>query len=355
METVENQENTGSSPEQKPRPTGAERETYIFREINDSGLSRDEVAASLGINDDALYMFMRHRGYSWCGTTKKFSKKPITSAIASPSSQVPQAAGAGTEQPQITATPAQPTATPPERPAPAEDNSRQAKVVRLISSGMDCETAAHTEGFADRHELGRFMADNGYRWSCETGNYAAAEGVQPSPPEPDQPKTPDAAESVPFEPSSEDLDNNGDTTDDFELFSDHGFNPPAACELRPDNNERQEVPVDNEKTISAGSTALTPKQAQMLDYLDKNFIRLAAAINGFNGTGAPDIPRYEVTDARRPKLFMFSEELAEALKDFSARHAIDQRDLVESAIIDFMLRYGGDQAASGNFRRLLCA
>ena len=113
--------------------------------------------------------------------------------------------------------------------------------------------------------------------------------------------------------------------------------------------------MDNEKTTSAGSTALTPKQAQMLDYLDKNFVRLVAAISGFNETGAEDIPRYEITDARRPKLFMFSEELAEALRDFSIRHSIEQRDLVESAIIDFMLRYGGDQAASGTFRRLLCA
>ena len=71
--------------------------------------------------------------------------------------------------------------------------------------------------------------------------------------------------------------------------------------------------------------------------------------------GAADIPRYVINDARRSKLFMFSEELAEALKDFSARHEIDQRDLVESAIIDFMLRYGGSATADLSFRRLLGA
>jgi hypothetical protein len=83
-------------------------------------------------------------------------------------------------------------------------------------------------------------------------------------------------------------------------------------------------------------------------------LRFLAVINS-SGIPEGDIPRYTISDTRRSKLFMFSEELAEALKDFSVRHSIEQRDLVESAVIDFMLRYGSDQAASETFRRLLCA
>ena len=183
----------GSSPEQKLRPTGAEREAYILREINDNGQSRDQVAADLGINDDALYMFMRRKGYSWCGNTKKFNKKAKVAAPEVPGGIGSQVAETGPENPRVSATSTQTAASSPERPAPAEDNSRQAKIVRLIASGMDCATAAIKEGFADRHEMGKFMADNGYRWSCETGNYIAAgngtAGPEPSitvPPETSQ-------------------------------------------------------------------------------------------------------------------------------------------------------------------------
>ena len=77
-----------------------------------------------------------------------------------------------------------------------------------------------------------------------------------------------------------------------------------------------------------------------------------AGVTGFEGA--------KKIKFRSAKIFscqthMFSEELAEALKDFSVRHSIDQRDLVESAIIDFMLRYGGEQTTNMSFRRLLCA
>lgn len=350
----------GSSPEQKPRPTVAEREAYILCEINDNSQSRDQVAADLGINDNALYMFMRRKGYSWCGVTKKFNKKASATPPASTGDKVPQAANTSQEQPRATINPLQTAASSPERPAPAEDNSRQAKVMRLITAGMDCETAAHTEGFADRHELGRFMADNGYRWSCEIGNYVAADNGSAG-----------TGPYISVQPEA--------SEDDFVLFSDHGFEPlatpgpvpwaneSAPADLSPisgigtggrpvtDNDKRQEVTMDKEKTIQTGPVTLTEQQAQVLDYLNENFVKLAAVINGFNANGAADIPRYAINDARKSKLFMFSEELAEALKDFSVRHSIDQRDLVESAVIDFMLRYGGNQTTNMPFRRLLCA
>ncbi len=334
----------GSSPEQKPRPTVAEREAYILCEINDNSQSRDQVAADLGINDNALYMFMRRKGYSWCGVTKKFNKKASATPPASTGDKVPQAANTSQEQPRATINPLQTAASSPERPAPAEDNSRQAKVVRLIASGMDCETAAIKEGFANRHEMGKFMADNGYRWSCEAGNYVAADKGTAGP-----------GPSLSVQPEA--------SEDDFVLFSDHGFEPLATPDSVPwtgdqpiiSNDKRQEGSMDKEKTMQAGPVTLTEQQAQVLDYLNENFVKLAAVINGFNDNGAADIPRYVISDARKSKLFMFSEELAEALKDFSARHEIDQRDLVESAIIDFILRYGGDQTTNMSFRRLLCA
>jgi len=356
---------TGSSPEQRPRPTGAEREAYILREINDNSQSRDQVAADLGINDDALYMFMRRKGYSWCGNTKKFNKKAKVAAPEVPGGIGSQVAETGPENPRVSATSTQTAASSPERPAPAEDNSRQAKVVRLIASGMDCETAAHTEGFADRRELGRFMADNGYRWSCEAGNYITADNIdaRTGPSISVQPEALPNKDRVPFGPEFAEPSATSTSEDDFVLFSDHGFEPlatpgsvPWGCDKPAINNEeRQEGSMDKEKTMQTGTITLTEQQAQILDYLNENFVKLAAVINGFNDNGAADIPRYVISDARRSKLFMFSEELVEALKDFSTRHSIDQRDLVESAVIDFMLRYGGNEATNMSFRRLLCA
>ena len=177
------------------------------------------------------------------------------------------------------------------------------------------------------------------------------------------PETLPDTERLPFEPEPTETSAANDSEDEFVLFSDHGFEPlatpgsvPWASE-KPDanNDERREEIIEKEKITPTGPFTLTEQQAHILDYLNTNFVKLAAVINGFDNTVAADIPRYAISDARRSKLFMFSEELAEALKDFSARHEINQRDLVESAVIDFMLRYGGSAPSDLSFRRLLCA
>ncbi len=169
-------------------------------------------------------------------------------------------------------------------------SGREALVISLLDGGMDPRQAAESLGFGDHRELAGFMAEMGYSWSSEEGNYV---------------------------PEGEGRDDGTDDAEKEPAGAGRGAGPPH----RDDDGALEEL-----KGYLPLLRRLSEKEGELVDLL--------------GGDGDGRVPRYAVPGDSTTKSTYMSRRLAALMEEFSERKNLSQREIVECALVEFLRRYG---------------
>lgn len=110
---------------------------------------------------------------------------------------------------------------------------------------------------------------------------------------------------------------------------------------------KQQTGEISDNTAMRTQTAMPAElsqQDEMLQMLIKNRDKLAEIING---NGSESLPRYSLPGVRIAKTIHISNRLNELVKQFSEEKNINQRELIELAIIETMRKYGYEAEIKG--------
>lgn len=166
-----------------------------------------------------------------------------------------------------------------------EENIHTGKVSRIIEyfkEGHDPKTVATEFGFKNYKELATYMTQKGYEWDQETENYVRKSGIV--------------------------------------------------------SNEHIETESNIEETPQNESVKSKVKDTKEIIYLIKSlYEKLNIEIND---PIVDRVPRYLVTGITKTKSVQMSHLLQQLIEDFSYEHNITQRQIMETAIIDFFRKYG---------------
>ena len=167
------------------------------------------------------------------------------------------------------------------------EDTHSGKVWRIIKSfkeGNDSETVATEYGFKDHRELAEYMTTKGYEWKPEEGNYVRKLGIQ----------------------NKEQL----------------------KSEVPSNNKKEEEKGYKDKQTIQ--------KDDELLHLVRSLYEKLDIAADPI----VDNVPRYLVKGIAKTKSVQLSHLLHQLLEDFSYEKNITQRQILETAIIDFFRKYG---------------
>jgi hypothetical protein len=162
-------------------------------------------------------------------------------------------------------------------------SAKVSKIIQAFSEGKDAKAVASEFGFSDHKKLAEYMKNKGYEWSREEENYIPKKGLENN------------VESQKTQSSLQD-ENNG---------SKH-----------------------------------TKQQAVVSDQLLNLVKALQEQLNMTESPIVDKIPRYLVPGIAKTKSVQISHLLAQLIEDFSYDKNITQRQIFETAIIDFLRKYG---------------
>lgn len=166
-----------------------------------------------------------------------------------------------------------------------EENIHSGKVSRILQAfteGHDPKTVATEFGFKNYKELATYMTRKGYEWDQETENYIRKSGMV----------------------INEDID-----TESLEE------------EVKQDRSVKQKV-KDTQEIVSLIKSLYEKLNIEINDpIVDK-------------------VPRYLVKGITKTKSVQMSHLLQQLIEDFSYENNITQRQIMETAIIDFFRKYG---------------
>lgn len=168
-----------------------------------------------------------------------------------------------------------------------QDDVHQGKVSRIIQAfkeEMDAKAVAHEFGFADHRELADYMTKKGYEWNQAEENYIRKTGIE-------------NVEELSIKPS---------------LFNEEA------------NDESAKI-----KTV-------VKKDDELYHLVKSLYEKIGMAEDPI----VDQVPRYLVSGIAKTKSVQLSHLLHQLLEDFSYEKNITQRQILETAIIDFFRRYG---------------
>ncbi|TMN21867.1 hypothetical protein [Lentibacillus cibarius] len=166
-------------------------------------------------------------------------------------------------------------------------HGKAGKVVKYLEEGLDPKTVAKKVGFTDHTKLGEYMKSKGYEWNSEQQNYTKVFGMVNDRDEDEQKESP----SVPEQP----------VTNDFNV--DH------------DEQSKEILHI-------------------LANYKDRLFEVLNVT------SDVSKIPRYAVPGTCMNKCAHISDAINELLLEFSQEKNIKQRSIFETALIEFLKKYG---------------
>lgn len=178
-----------------------------------------------------------------------------------------------------------PVATRINKKKTIQEDTHKGKVSRIMQAfkgGMDPKAVAKEYGFASHRELADYMTKKGYEWNGEEGNYVRKTGIE----------------------SVEELQSKASLT----------------------SKEQKE---NQDKTST--------------DKDDELFHLVKTLYEKLNITSDPivdRVPRYLVSGIAKTKSVQLSHLLHQLVEDFSYEKNITQRQIFETAIIDFLRKYG---------------
>ena len=158
------------------------------------------------------------------------------------------------------------------------------RILQAFEEENDAKTIAQEYGFADHRELAEYMTNRGYEWQQELGNYVRKAGIE-------------NVEELLAKPSS--------------------FNSDASNE-------------------STKAKSLLKKDDELLVLVKTLYEKIGVAEDPI----VDQVPRYLVSGIAKTKSVQLSHLLHQLLEDFSYEKNITQRQILETAIIDFFRKYG---------------
>ena len=165
-------------------------------------------------------------------------------------------------------------------------NSAPNKVLKIIDAfgvaNPDPKEIAEREGFADHREMAEFMKAKGYEWNVYKNNYIKITGF--------------VEEPEPLETVNRNLERRETALDEFLPF------------IRFLYDRREEV-------------------YQLLD--------------GVREDGK--IPRYAIPGLAKTKAIYMSDKVADVMGEFSREKNVTQREIVETALVEYLQKYGFKQ------------
>jgi hypothetical protein len=165
-----------------------------------------------------------------------------------------------------------------------EEKHTPSKALKIIARfslpGADPMSIAREFGFSDNREMSSYMLARGYKWSMPHSNYIS------------------------------------------------GKEPKGRYHKK---NEGKNVYIGDAGHGEAG------EYTDILDILQKNRERILELLEGKNTAGT--IPRYVVPGIARTKSFYMSDTLSELVAEFSRTKNISQKEIIETAIIEFLRKY----------------
>ncbi|MBT2641724.1 hypothetical protein J7I80_05775 [Bacillus sp. ISL-41] len=161
---------------------------------------------------------------------------------------------------------------------------KASRIIQAFKDNSDAKTIAQEYGFADHRELAEYMTNRGYEWHQDLGNYVRKTGIE-------------NIEEFPTKPSS----------------SNEGA-----------NNE------------STKARPLLKKDDELLVLVKTLYEKIGVAEDPI----VDQVPRYLVSGIAKTKSVQLSHLLHQLLEDFSYEKNITQRQILETAIIDFFRKYG---------------
>jgi hypothetical protein len=162
-------------------------------------------------------------------------------------------------------------------------SGKVSKIIQAFSEGKDPKTVASEFGFSDHKKLAEYMKNKGYEWSREEENYIPKKGLE------------------------------------------------NTVESKKDSSSLQE---------DAKESNHTKQQTAVSDQLLNIVKALQEQLNITESPIIDKIPRYLVPGIAKTKSVQISHLLAQLIEDFSYDKNITQRQIFETAIIDFLYKYG---------------
>lgn len=261
----------------------------------DEGKTREEIAKKYDYTHwKNLDIYMRRRGFAWDGEAKNYI--PASTKMDSLKKKY-----------EVTA------------------NGKSGLIVSLFSNlSADAKEIAIKTGFKDHREMAAYMQSKGFVWSPEKKNYVENAGLV----KPDGEITAEIAESA--------------ETENVIPFS----LEPASTSF-PTMPETEKTPLkkfDDKKRIDDGDSGqdekiLPDRYAELLEFLDRNKNKLYELLMA-SGSKTGTVPRFIVPGTTKTKSVYMSDLLAKLINEFSESKNISQRDIFESAIIEFLKKYG---------------
>lgn len=170
---------------------------------------------------------------------------------------------------------------------------RAERIIRKIDEGVDPRELAEDEGFKDQVEMGDWMKGHNLIWNTYKKNYIYDDIV--------------AKDDVDEEKSSDEIKD------------------------KPNNGDRKTN--SNGEKIEIGS-----KYIDILELLYENENILKELLD--DKKEKRNIPKYLVPGICKPKSVHMSNLLARLISDFAETKNISQKEIVESAVIEYFMNYG---------------
>jgi len=273
-----------------------ERVNEILASLGE-GKTREEIAKKYEYTHwKNLDIYMRRKGFAWDGDAKNYI--PASTKMDSLKKRY-----------EVTA------------------NGKSGLIIAYFAEAdADAIAIATKTGFKDHREMAAYMQSKGYVWSPEKKNYVENAGLVKSEGE----ITAELAESaetenvIPF--SVETLEMRKDGSSEAEPAFDKKTEV-RKLRVGAADEDRQNVKV------------LPERYADLLEFLDRNKNKLYEILVA-SGNKAGTVPRFIVPGTTKTKSVYMSDLLAKLINEFSESKNISQRDIFESAIIEFLKKYG---------------
>lgn len=164
------------------------------------------------------------------------------------------------------------------------------RIMDKFDDGLDPRTIANEMGFNDHRELSDYMKDNSLKWDSEIGNYIEVLGF------------------------NEDEKNDNSIDENI---------------IEEESDSKRDIAIDSNIDIS--------KYIPMLQLLYDSKDRLSELLLEKNTS---IIPSYAVPGVSKNKSIYMSDLLGRLLEDFSDTKNLRQKEIVETALIEYFNRYG---------------
>ncbi|TRM10678.1 hypothetical protein FH966_02500 [Lentibacillus cibarius] len=167
------------------------------------------------------------------------------------------------------------------------NHGKAGKVVKYFEEGLDPKQVAKNVGFKDHKKLAEYMKGKGYEWNSEQQNYTKIFGM---------------------------ID-------------------------KPEDGYKEAVPSPKQSVTNEANDGIQNGHSlEVLDLLENYKDRLMEVLNVTNNVN--QIPRYAVPGTCMNKCAHISDAINELLLEFSREKNIKQRSIFETALIEFLKKYG---------------